>query len=240
MIGKPSISVNRLTNSKETVPYKSYFKPLSYNFFEEAGIPKNLSSYSIEKWGPKIQDWLNVHYPGFKLFCFNEKMVKKNLWEAQFAGDVENFNVGVPIFYYTKNDIGHYCGVRNINSLFYNSKYYCFHCQTTYDSSDDHSVECKAKCKSCSLVGDGPCKRDPNFLNEICPDCNRVFRNQECFERHKKIYTVKTKIKDDKTGRVKFAKIQTTKCDHVKGCKKCGQTYYPRKLAKNGLSGRLK
>lgn len=218
-----------------------YFNPISPNFFEESGIPQNLQSYSVEEYAQKIQDWFNEFHgeKKLKLFIFNEKFPQNDPFSPYFKGQLEegdDFDIGVPIFYYKEDGIGHFCGIRNMNSLFYTSHNYCYYCESTYGSKDNHTVFCKQKCLGCNGVGKGfPCKRDPNFINQMCPDCNRIFKSQLCFDRHKKLNKRRFKVIDEK-GNKKFVLKEYSKCSHMKGCKDCGKTFIPSRLKEHGIT----
>jgi len=93
------------------------FKPISPSFFEEAGIPEDLDSYPIKVFGPKIQDWLNVHHPGYRLVCFDEKGHRR----PYFTAIVNSFHTIVPIYHYGHDGHDKYCGVRNLNSLYFSN-----------------------------------------------------------------------------------------------------------------------
>lgn len=83
-----------------------------------AGIDPNLRSYSAEVHLPLIQHWLTFEYPnaGFKLFLFKEEWKGNTLLRPSWEGDVDNFNIGIPIFKHYRDQ--HFSGIKNINSLF--------------------------------------------------------------------------------------------------------------------------
>ena len=61
---------------------------------------------------------------------------------------------------------------------FLNTSYFCHVCHKGYDHTTDHL--CDGMCKSCRGVG---CTLENNGI--ICKDCDRLFNNQECYDRHK-------------------------------------------------------
>ena len=61
---------------------------------------------------------------------------------------------------------------------FLNKSYFCHRCHKPYDHTTDHL--CSEQCRSCGgfgcvLQGDGI----------VCNECDRVFKNQVCYDRHK-------------------------------------------------------
>lgn len=56
--------------------------------------------------------------------------------------------------------------------------YYCVRCKTGYDHVSKH--RCNNPCASCHHVHDDG---EENSIH--CEDCNRYFRNNHCFDRHK-------------------------------------------------------
>ena len=61
---------------------------------------------------------------------------------------------------------------------FLNTSYFCHVCHKGYDHTTDHL--CDGMCKSCRGVG---CTFENNGI--ICKECDRLFNNQECYDRHK-------------------------------------------------------
>ena len=61
---------------------------------------------------------------------------------------------------------------------FLNNNYFCHQCHKGYDHTTDHL--CDTMCTSCRGVG---CTFENNGIT--CKECDRVFRNQTCYDRHK-------------------------------------------------------
>ena len=61
---------------------------------------------------------------------------------------------------------------------FLNTSYFCHQCHKGYDHTTDHL--CEGMCKSCRGVG---CTIENNGI--ICKECDRLFMNQTCYDRHK-------------------------------------------------------
>ena len=61
---------------------------------------------------------------------------------------------------------------------FLNTCYFCHACHKGYDHTTDHL--CDGMCKSCRGVG---CTFENNGI--ICKECDRLFMNQACYDRHK-------------------------------------------------------
>ena len=61
---------------------------------------------------------------------------------------------------------------------FLNTSYFCHVCHKGYDHTTEHL--CDGMCKSCRGVG---CTLENNGI--ICKECDRLFKNQVCYDRHK-------------------------------------------------------
>ena len=61
---------------------------------------------------------------------------------------------------------------------FLNTHYFCHYCHKGYDHTTDHL--CDGMCKSCRGFG---CTLENNGI--ICKECDRLFKNQECYDHHK-------------------------------------------------------
>ena len=73
-------------------------------------------------------------------------------------------------------DVGHFDAITKING-FFSSRHYCTVCLVGYN--DDH--RCPKSCAKCKRR-DCPSGDDENIL---CRECNRQFRNDDCFNFHK-------------------------------------------------------
>ena len=94
---------------------------------------------------------------------------------------------------------------------FLNRSHFCYRCHKPYDHTTDHM--CPGTCRSCRgfgcvLQGDGI----------LCNECDRVFKNQACYYRHKQPM--------DGGGR--------SVCDVIRKCPKCEKAMHVRKLNPNG------
>ena len=94
---------------------------------------------------------------------------------------------------------------------FLNTNYFCHACHKGYDHTADHL--CDGMCKSCRGVG---CTLENNGI--ICKECDRLFKNQECYDRHKQEPI-------NGGGR--------TVCEAVRKCPKCHNSMDVRKLNKH-------
>ena len=66
---------------------------------------------------------------------------------------------------------------------FFGTNYYCHHCKTGY--SETHNCNLK-----CGLCQDIECKNFPKLEQyKVCDDCNVYFKNETCFNSHKKVFT---------------------------------------------------
>ena len=82
---------------------------------------------------------------------------------------------------------------------FLNTNYFCHQCHKGYDHTTDHL--CIGMCRSCRGVG---CTIEDNGIT--CNECDRLFKNQVCYDRHKQ-----EPINGD--GR--------TVCQAIRKCPKC-------------------
>ena len=95
---------------------------------------------------------------------------------------------------------------------FLNTNYFCHLCHKAYDHTTDHL--CKGMCWSCRgfgcvLQGDGM----------VCNECDRLFKNQACYDRHKQQLI-------NGGGR--------TVCEKIRKCPKCGKAMDVRKIGDGG------
>ena len=91
---------------------------------------------------------------------------------------------------------------------FLNTSYFCHQCHKGYDVTTDHL--CEGMCKSCRGFG---CTLENNGMT--CQECNRLFKNQVCYDRHKQEPI-------NGGGR--------TVCEAVRKCPKCHNSMDVRKL----------
>ena len=93
---------------------------------------------------------------------------------------------------------------------FLNTNYFCHVCHKAYDHTTDHL--CKGMCCSCRGFG---CVIQDNGM--VCNECDRLFKNQACYDRHKQQPI-------NGGGR--------TVCEAVRKCPKCKQSMDVRKIGK--------
>ena len=94
---------------------------------------------------------------------------------------------------------------------FLNTNYFCHTCHKGYDHTTDHL--CDGMCKSCRGFD---CTIEDNGI--ICKECDRLFKNQVCYDRHKQEPI-------NGGGR--------TVCEAVRKCPKCHHSMDVRKLNKH-------
>ena len=91
---------------------------------------------------------------------------------------------------------------------FLNTTYFCHTCHKGYDHTTDHL--CDGMCQSCRGVG---CTIEDNGIT--CNECDRLFKNQTCYDRHKQEPI-------DGGGR--------TVCEKIRKCPTCKKSMDVRKL----------
>ena len=94
---------------------------------------------------------------------------------------------------------------------FLNTSYFCHACHKGYDVTTDHM--CDGMCQSCRGFG---CTIEDNGIT--CQECDRLFKNQTCYDRHKQEPI-------NGGGR--------TVCEAVRKCPKCHNSMDVRKLNKH-------
>ena len=93
---------------------------------------------------------------------------------------------------------------------FLNTNYFCHVCHKAYDHTTDHL--CNGMCRSCRGFG---CIIQDNGM--VCNECDRLFKNQACYDRHKQQPI-------NGGGR--------TVCQTIRKCPKCNQSMDVRKIGK--------
>ena len=95
---------------------------------------------------------------------------------------------------------------------FVNRSYFCYRCLKAYSNTTDHL--CSSMCRSCRGFG---CVFEGDGIP--CNECDRVFKNQACYDRHKTEPV-------NGGGR--------TVCQTIGRCEKCGKTTDVRKIRDGG------
>ena len=101
-----------------------------------------------------------------------------------------------------------------INSIpgFLGRGYFCFRCDKSYDHTTDHL--CTNMCRSCRGFG---CDWENDGI--VCNECDRKFKNQTCYDRHKNELI-------NGGGR--------TVCEVIRKCEKCGKSMHIMKIKPGG------
>ena len=86
--------------------------------------------------------------------------------------------------------------------------YFCHKCHKAYDHTTDHL--CKDQCQMCRGVG---CVYEDSGIT--CNECDRLFKNQACYDRHKQQPI-------NRGGRVV--------CEAIRKCPKCGNSMDVRRI----------
>jgi len=104
---------------------------------------------------------------------FQINVVSKDLFNAVLYSGPESEKL---IYLYHHDN--HYDVITSM-AAFLNRKNFCPKCNKGYDHHEDH--KCKYLCTVCFR---GPCEVE-NWV--YCADCNRYFKNDNCFRNHKEI-----------------------------------------------------
>ena len=110
--------------------------------------------------------------------------------------------------YYQAN---HFDTIRSLPA-FLNTNYFCHVCHKGYDHTTDHL--CKGMCRSCRGFG---CVIQDGGIE--CNECDRLFKNQACYDRHKQQHI-------NGGGR--------TVCETIRKCPKCHQAMDVRRIRGRG------
>ena len=110
--------------------------------------------------------------------------------------------------YYQAN---HFDAIRSLPG-FLNTNYFCHTCHKPYDHTADHM--CKGMCRSCRGFG---CVIQGDGI--MCNECDRLFKNQACYDRHKQQPI-------NGGGR--------TVCETIRKCPKCKQSMDVRRIGGRG------
>ena len=99
---------------------------------------------------------------------------------------------------------------------FLSRTYFCQRCHKAYDHTVDHV--CPAMCSSCRGFG---CVFEAKGI--VCNECDRLFKNQACYDRHKNEPT-------NGGGR--------TVCEVIRKCDKCSKAMDVRKIKNGHICGK--
>ena len=94
---------------------------------------------------------------------------------------------------------------------FLSKNYFCHRCHKPYDCTTDHM--CPTMCRSCRHFG---CVLEGDGI--VCNECNRLFRNQLCYDHHKEPM--------NGGGR--------SVCEVIRKCEKCGKAMDVRHIKDGG------
>jgi hypothetical protein len=116
----------------------------------------------------------------FRIMVFGSHGKYKSMMKT---GQPENTTV-LAIYF----DGQHFDAISSIRMFFGLQKGgYCLSCETPFQSKMVHRMSCATLCVSCRQHGLPPCTPNDNGGGRsTCTDCQQIFPNQECFQRHKK------------------------------------------------------
>jgi len=105
----------------------------------------------------------------------------------------------------------HYDFIKAMHT-FFSRTHFCHECNTAYNNMQSH--RCLGTCPCC--YSKPQCKENKPRL---CNDCQRYFRNDTCFNKHKTVKQqrgsrISTTVQESNYSR-------TSICDRIQRCKKC-------------------
>jgi hypothetical protein len=165
-------------------------KRLAQQLMEEAGLGDHQGPCGLDD----LKLLQNVLEPDYQVKVFSKELCGG----LYFKGEVQADKV---IHLYLH---GNHVDLIISMPAFFDSNYFCEKCTKTYEHPADH--RCNFTCPSCYW-------KDGCQLNEPmipCQDCNRYFRNQDCFDRHKEVKRVMDKQNQQVSylrGKIKCLKI---------------------------------
>ena len=123
------------------------------------------------------------------------------------------------------NDVGHYHVVTKPHALLNNS-YFCNICNKGHDNRKKH--RCSEKCQSCFQLGHCAYTSTQDVIH--CPDCNRMFKNQKCFNNHL-LGSQNAEIEKDEppTKKQRLFMPRQSVCESFHRCKHCPARFNPKK-----------
>lgn len=189
-----------------------------------ADIEEGQIDFPLMTYGPIIEAFFNETFPEkspYRLIVTTTHDIKDS-----FAYPINNFYDTVPrsnlLLYLIDNH--YYCVSRP--TRFFNSRYVCYSCNTTFMNLRSHRKDCPDRCRYCyqwnSIV---PCP-DEDGVKINCQECNKVFKNKKCYDYH-----LKTNCRHFKTCSQcskRYMRKKGHKC-YMITCKKCSKTHDKRK-----------
>ena len=95
---------------------------------------------------------------------------------------------------------------------------YCDHCDVGYSHIEDHRTACSHRCSFC--LANTPCVPDGTCVQ--CSICKGFFRNMECYRRHLRTYSDRTRV---------------TLCDLMGRCDRCNEWMTKKLLQRHKCGG---
>ncbi|KAH7694983.1 hypothetical protein AAVH_37964 [Aphelenchoides avenae] len=138
----------------------------------EVGETRKDTTYDLDD-VRKVYEYLQKTFPGtYRILVFSESSGTHTVYNS-------GNNAKHTICLYYRD--GHFDLIKTPQK-FFRTRHYCVDCEKTYEDLKAHT-ECKIRCRQCFRNGYGyPCKGD---MDLECPDCHKIFRNQDCMDAHK-------------------------------------------------------
>ena len=199
-------------------------------------MPLHRPWYSLNEWGPSIQDWFNRNYPDQPIFikCFDAASTKREHIYPKAGTPLPSPDARTLVITHSK-ERQHFYPLRSMVQ-FFGYDYYCHGCMKTYNDPIHHGYKCPITCIKCRRPTKAACERADDGYEQMCNGhefnsygCNVVFTNKACFLHHRKrvcnrdFYCHKCRLMDANDGKHECFKHRCNHCHvrHFPGRRHC-------------------
>ncbi|KAH7724803.1 hypothetical protein AAVH_07673 [Aphelenchoides avenae] len=142
------------------------------DLWEVVGVPLGQKSYGLDD-VKKVYEYFEEKFPEtYRILVFTEASGTSTVYNSG-----NNARHTICLYYHE----GQFDLMKSPQK-FFRKKHYCVDCEKTYENQADHT-NCKIRCQLCFRNGYGyPCKGN---LELECPDCYKLFPNQDCMDVHR-------------------------------------------------------
>ena len=147
-------------------PSRSLQRERAINLHRAAGVPFDIPC------GLKEVDLFQQHLTQYQIIVVSGDQNNTIIYPPQPPAN-PNPEKSIYLYYQTN----HFDVITTLPG-FLNTNYFCHRCHKGYDHTTDHL--CEGMCKACRGVG---CIMENHGI--ICKECDRLFKNQTCYDRHK-------------------------------------------------------